>query len=126
SMMTISLCMIVQNEEDVLERCLDSIKNLVDEINIIDTGSTDRTIEIAKKYTDHVFYFEWTGKFKDARNESFKHATKDYILYLDADDVLLEEDQEKFMKVKETLFPSIDTVYMIYNEGIDVFSNFNL
>ncbi|HLR52168.1 MAG TPA: glycosyltransferase family 2 protein [Candidatus Avamphibacillus sp.] len=125
-MMTISLCMIVKNEEDVLERCLDSIKNLVDEINIIDTGSTDRTIEIAKKYTDRVFYFEWTGKFKDARNESFKHATKDYILYLDADDVLLEEDQEKFMKVKETLDPSIDSVSMFYNAGIDEFGNVTL
>src|SRR5699024_8931960 len=125
-MMTISLCMIVKNEEDVLERCLDSIKNLVDEINIIDTGSTDRTIEIAKKYTDGVFYFEWTGKFKDARNESFKHATKDYILYLDADDVLLEEDQEKFMKVKETLYPSIDSVSMFYNAGIDEFGNVTL
>src|SRR5690625_3043001 len=122
-MITISLCMIVKNEEDVLERCLDSVKNLVDEINIIDTGSTDRTVEIAKEYTDRVYHFEWTGKFKDARNESFRHATKDYILYLDADDVLLEEDKEKFMKVKDTLNPSVDSVSMFYNAGEDEFGN---
>src|SRR5690625_7736480 len=92
-MVTISLCMIVKNEEDVLARCLESVHHLVDEINIVDTGSTDNTIAIAKRYTNRVFQFEWTGKFKDARNESFKHATKEYIFYLDADDVLIEEDQ---------------------------------
>ncbi len=67
-MVTVSLCMIVKNEEEVLARCLDSIHDLVDEINIIDTGSDDKTVEIAKQYTDRVFFFEWTGKFKDARN----------------------------------------------------------
>jgi len=125
-MVTISLCMIVKNEEAVLARCLDSVHHLVDEINIVDTGSTDRTIEIAKKYTDRVFQFEWTGKFKDARNESFKHATKDYIFYMDADDVLLEEDQEKFKTLKETLDPSVDAVSMYYNAGMDEFGNVTL
>lgn len=125
-MVTISLCMIVKNEEDVLGRCLESIKDLVDEINIIDTGSTDQTIEIAKKYTDRVFFFEWTGKFTDARNESFKYATKDYILYLDADDVLLEEDREKFKLLKETLNPVVDSVSMFYNAGTDEFGNVTL
>lgn len=125
-MVTISLCMIVKNEEDVLKRCLDSVKDLVDEINIVDTGSTDRTVEIAKQYTDRVFFFDWTGKFKDARNESFKYATKDYIFYLDADDVLLEKDREKFKLLKETLDPSVDSVSMFYNAGVDEYNNVTL
>ena len=125
-MVTVSLCMIVKNEEKVLSRCLDSVHHLVDEINIVDTGSTDNTIEIAKKYTDRVYTFEWTGKFKDARNESFKYATKDYIFYLDADDVILEDDQKKFKKLKQTLDPSVDSVSMYYHAGVDEFGNVTL
>ena len=60
-MITVSLCMIVKNEEDVLARCLDSVHDLVDEINIVDTGSDDKTVEIAKRYTDRVFFFPWNG-----------------------------------------------------------------
>src|SRR5690625_6404854 len=93
-MVTVSLCMIVKDEEQVLERCLKSVYDLVEEINVVDTGSTDKTIEIAKKYTDRVFHFKWTGKFKDARNKSFNYATKEYIFYIDADDVLLERSEE--------------------------------
>ncbi|HLR09306.1 MAG TPA: glycosyltransferase family 2 protein [Bacillota bacterium] len=125
-MVTISLCMIVKNEADVLERCLNSVKDIVDEINIIDTGSTDNTTKIAKIYTDRVFHFRWTGKFKDARNESFKHATMDYIFYLDADDVLLEEDREKLKMLKQTLNPAIDSVSMYYHAGIDEYGNVTL
>ncbi|MFB5660869.1 glycosyltransferase [Alteribacillus sp. HJP-4] len=125
-MVTISLCMIVKNEEEVLARCLDSIKDVVDEINIVDTGSTDRTVEIAKEYTDRLFFFEWTGSFTDARNESFKYATKDYILYLDADDVVLEEDRNKLKTLKVTLDPSVDSVSMYYNAGTDEFGNVTL
>ncbi|MDQ0227979.1 glycosyltransferase [Metabacillus niabensis] len=122
-MVTISLCMIVKNEEEVLARCLDTVKDIVDEINIVDTGSTDRTVEIAKQYTDRVFYFEWIGNFAAARNESFKYATKDYILYLDADDVLLEADQKKLLELKETLDPSVDSVSMYYDAGTDEYGN---
>ncbi|GGA75946.1 glycosyltransferase [Ornithinibacillus halotolerans] len=125
-MVSISLCMIVKNEEEVLARCLDTVKDIVDEINIVDTGSTDSTVEIAKRYTDRVFFFEWIGNFAAARNESFKYATKDYILYLDADDVLLEEDQEKLKKLKETLDPTVDSVSMYYNAGLDEFGNVTL
>lgn len=125
-MITISLCMIVKDEEEVLGRCLDSVKDVVDEINIVDTGSTDKTMEIAKAYTNRIFTFEWTGKFKDARNESFKYATKEYILYLDADDVLLEEDKKKLKDLKETLDPAVDSVSMYYNAGIDEYGNVTL
>lgn len=118
--------MIVKNEEEVLARCLDTVKDIVDEINIIDTGSTDRTVEIAKEYTDRVFFFEWIGNFAAARNESFKYATKDYILFLDADDVLLEEDQKKLKSLKETLDPSVDSVSMYYDAGTDEYGNVTL
>lgn len=90
-MISISLYMIVKNEVELLSRCLDTIKDIVDEINIVDTDSSDRTKEIAGQYTERIFEFEWINSFAAARNESFKYATKDYILYLDADDVLLEE-----------------------------------
>ncbi|KAF6587334.1 MULTISPECIES: glycosyltransferase [Paenibacillus] len=87
-MKTISLCMIVKNEEQVLERCLESVKNIVHEIIIVDTGSTDATLDIARKYTDKIHFFKWINDFSAARNESIKNATSDYILVLDADEYL--------------------------------------
>ena len=125
-MITISLCMIVKNEEETLARCLDTIKDIVDEINIVDTGSTDKTKEIAAQYTHKIFDFPWTNSFAEARNESYKYATKDYILYLDADDVLLESDRAKFKALKETLDPSVDSVSMYYDAGTDEFGNVTL
>ncbi|MBP1907229.1 glycosyltransferase involved in cell wall biosynthesis [Paenibacillus turicensis] len=90
-MTTISLCMIVKNEEDVLERCLSSVKDKVNEIIIIDTGSIDDTVEIARKFTDKIFDFKWIDDFSAARNESIKYATSDYILVMDADEYLDNE-----------------------------------
>ena len=78
-MVEISLCMIVKNEEKVLARCLDSIAGLMDEIIIVDTGSTDKTKEIAGKYTDNIYDFEWIDDFAAARNFAFSKATKEYI-----------------------------------------------
>lgn len=89
-MVSVSLCMIVKNEEDVLARCLESVEDLVDETVIVDTGSTDRTREIAARFTNRIFDFPWRDDFAAARNESFAHASMDYCLWLDADDVLLE------------------------------------
>ncbi|RDI41849.1 tetratricopeptide repeat-containing glycosyltransferase family 2 protein [Falsibacillus pallidus] len=113
-MMTLSLCMIVRDEEKVLGRCLDSIGNLVDEINIIDTGSTDGTKELASRYTDRIYDFKWIDDFSAARNFSFSKATKDFILWLDADDVLPEGEQEKFSALKIFLREDIDAVSMPY------------
>ena len=93
-MITISLCMIVKNEQDTLPRCLDSVQGLIDEIVIVDTGSTDRTVEIAKTYTDRVETFPWCDDFAAARNFSFSLARKEYCLWLDADDVFLPDDRE--------------------------------
>ncbi|MDL2248525.1 glycosyltransferase [Tyzzerella sp. OttesenSCG-928-J15] len=106
--------MIVKNEEKNLLKCLDSIHDLVEEINIVDTGSTDKTIEIAKKYTDRIFFFEWINDFSAARNYSFSKATKEYILWLDADDVIYEEDRIKLKELKQTLNPEVDIIYTDY------------
>src|SRR3989339_222145 len=77
---TISLCMITKNEGRYLEQCLNSVKEIVDEIIIVDTGSTDKTKEIAKKFKAKIIDFKWIDDFSAARNESLKHATKDWIL----------------------------------------------
>lgn len=102
-MSTISLCMIVKNEEDILDRCLKSVKKLVDEIIIVDTGSTDKTIEIAKKYTNKVFSFKWINDFSAARNYSFSLATSDYLLWLDADDIIPKSTLNNLLKIKPFL-----------------------
>lgn len=122
-MITISLCMIVKNEEEVLWNCLNSAKDVVDEIIIVDTGSTDKTKAIAREFTDKIYDFEWIDDFATARNESFRYATMNYILWLDADDVLLPEDQKKLLELKKKLTPSIDSITMIYHYGFDDFGN---
>ncbi|MEW9096447.1 MAG: glycosyltransferase [Clostridiaceae bacterium] len=125
-MITISLCMIVKDEQDVIARCLDSIKDIVDEIIIVDTGSTDNTKEIIKIYTDKVFDFKWIDDFSAARNYAFSKATKDFILWLDADDVILEEDREKFKELKQNLNNKVDAVMMKYNAAFDENGNVTL
>jgi glycosyltransferase involved in cell wall biosynthesis len=118
-MITISLCMIVKDEEESLDRCLESIKGVSDEIIIVDTGSTDLTKEIARKWTPHVFDFKWVDDFSAARNYSFDQAKMDYILWLDADDILLPEDRQKILKLKQSLDLSVDAISMIYHTLFD-------
>ena len=91
-MNTISLCMIVKNEEDVLERGLESAAEVM-----VDTGSTDRTESIARKCADLVEHYKWTDDFAAARNFAFSKATMDYICWLDADDVIDEKNRKLFM-----------------------------
>lgn len=122
-MINVSLCLIVKNEEAYLERCLSSFADLVEEIIIVDTGSTDRTKEIASAFTDRIFDFPWIDDFSAARNYSFKQATQDYIMWVDADDVISEEDRIQFKELKENLPPDIDSVTMLYHLGRDVFGN---
>lgn len=123
TMITISLCMIVKNEEDTISHCLESVKDIVDEINIVDTGSTDKTKEILSIFTNRIFDFQWVDDFAKARNYSFQQATKDYILWLDADDVILESDQKKLLKLKETISEDVDSVMMNYHLATDEFGN---
>lgn len=113
-MPTISLCMIVRNEEKSLGRCLSTVADIVDEIVIVDTGSTDRTKEIAAGYGARLYDFEWIQDFAAARNYSFSHATCEYIMWLDADDVIEEADRERFKALKATLSPEYHSVGMRY------------
>jgi len=93
--MTLSLCMIVKDEEEMLPRCLGAVAEFVDEIVIVDTGSSDRTVEIAESFGARVLHHAWTGSFADARNVSFDAASCDWTMYLDADEVLVAEDGPK-------------------------------
>ncbi len=114
-MATISLCMIVKNEEAILARCLDCLVDLMDEIIIVDTGSTDATKEIAARYTDKIYDFEWINDFSAARNFSFSKATMEYIYAPDADEVLDEENRQAFAFLKEALVPEVEIVQMKYH-----------
>lgn len=92
--MRLSVCMIVRDEEQMLPQCLAAVVGAVDEIVIVDTGSTDATIEIARSFGARVIEREWTGSFAEARNVSFDMATGDWLMYLDADEVLVRDDRE--------------------------------
>ncbi|OPY11330.1 MAG: SPBc2 prophage-derived glycosyltransferase SunS [Syntrophus sp. PtaB.Bin001] len=89
---SLSLCMIVKNEEKHLIKCLKSVRDVVDEMIVVDTGSTDKTIDIARIFGAKIFEFPWTGDFSAARNHSLDQATGDWILILDADEVISECD----------------------------------
>lgn len=118
--MTISLCMIARDEEAVLGRCMEGVKGLVDEVVILDTGSVDRTKEIAGEYTDKVYDFTWVDDFSAARNAAFGYATGDYAMWLDADDVLEEEDREKFRALRRRMEEEWPDVVMLpYHTGFD-------
>lgn len=95
---TISLCMIVKNEEKFLGQCLESVEDVVDEIVIVDTGSTDSTVEIAKKFTDKIYFHEWEGSFSKARNQAMQYCSCDWILQLDADEAFRREDIPLLLK----------------------------
>ncbi|RKY88244.1 hypothetical protein DRQ09_03195 [candidate division KSB1 bacterium] len=96
---SLSLCMIVKNEEENLPVCLDSVKDIVDEIIIVDTGSTDGTKRVAEKYGAKIFDFEWCNDFSRARNFSISKASGDWILYLDADEKVEKEDCKKILDI---------------------------
>ena len=112
--MTVSLCMIVKNEENVLARCLDSFKELVDEIVIVDTGSTDRTKEIAARYTEKLYDFVWISDFAAARNFAFSKCSGDYIYSADADELIDAENAEKFRALMQVMEPEVEIVQMWY------------
>ena len=87
-MIRLSLCMIVKNEEAVLTRVLASAIQFADEILVADTGSTDRTVEIARQYTKHIYHYPWNDDFAAARNFICEKVTTEYWMWLDADDVV--------------------------------------
>lgn len=116
-MPVISLCMIVRNEETVLGRCLDSVADLVDEIIIVDTGSTDATKAAAALYEAKVYDFPWQEDFSAARNYAVSQAVGDYWMWLDADDVIEGENRQKLQKILEN--PGADMVYLPYFLSFD-------
>lgn len=118
-MVSVSLCMIVKNEEEVLARCLESVKNFADEIIIVDTGSSDHTKKVAGKYTGQIFDFPWEDDFSAARNYAFSKGQMDYLMWLDADDAITPENAEKLQYLKHTLSPETDVVMMLYAAAFD-------
>lgn len=101
--MKLSACMIVKNEEETIARCLDCVKNFADEIIIVDTGSKDNTVNLVKEYTTKIFHFDWINDFSAARNFSFSKATCEYIMWIDADDIITDENIEKIKQLKTHL-----------------------
>ena len=116
-MKKISVCMIVKNEELVLDRCLECVRQFADEIVVVDTGSIDKTKEIASKYTDKVYDFVWCDDFSKARNYSFSLASCDYVMWLDADDVLEYSEIEKINQLKLNM--DADTYMLKYATNFD-------
>lgn len=90
--MTLSLCMITKNEESVLKQCLLNVKDLVDEIIIVDSHSTDATCDIAKEFNAKIIQHKWTNSFSDARNVGLRYAKRSWILVLDADEIISSKD----------------------------------
>ena len=114
----LSVCIIARNEEAVLGRCLESVREVADELIVVDTGSTDQTVEIAGGYGARIGHFAWCDDFSAARNESLKLATGDWILWLDADDYLLDVDREKVRQIKGRE-PDQAFYFTLVNEGAD-------
>jgi FkbM family methyltransferase len=99
----LSACLIVKNEETNLAPCLESILGVADELIVVDTGSTDRTKEIARQYGARVFEFPWVDSFAAARNESLRRATGDWIFWMDADDRLSADNRERLRQLVDRL-----------------------
>jgi len=104
--MEISFCVIVRNNQDTVNSCLDSVKGNVEEIIVVDTGSADNTLEIAKKFTDKIFYLKWNDDFSAAKNFAIEKAKYPWILFLDSDEAISKED---ILKLKELAEKSINT-----------------
>ena len=118
-MATVSLCMIVKDEEEVLGRCLDCFGKAADEIILVDTGSRDRTKEIAKAYTDKIYDFAWQDDFSAARNYGLEKASMEYCMWVDADDVMRPQAREKLLELKAEIPRDTDMVFLPYQTGFD-------
>lgn len=115
--MTLSVCLIVKDEEEVIERVLTCAKVFADEIIVVDTGSTDGTIEIAKKFTEKIYFFAWCDDFSAARNFAFEKAGCEYVMWLDADDIITEENGKKIKVLLDGA--DFDMAFLPYASGLD-------
>lgn len=113
-MTSISLCMIVKNETETLDKALKSIEKVVDEIIIVQTFPSPETKKVCDKYNAKTYDFKWIDDFSAARNFAFSKATKDYILWMDADDFWEEQEVEKFLALKANMDTSVDAWMMGY------------
>jgi glycosyltransferase involved in cell wall biosynthesis len=116
---SLSVCIIARDEEEIIPRLLDCVTKFADEIIVCDTGSTDRTKEIAIMYGAKVVEFEWNDNFSDARNFSFSKATKPYVFWCDADDVIPDDTINAINALKETANDDVDVYTMLYNLAFD-------
>ncbi len=114
--MLLSVCMIVRDEEKTLPRCLESIRGLFDELVIVDTGSSDGTAALAKTYTPNVIFLPWKDDFSYARNKAFGHANGEFLLWLDADDIVEETDFSALRAFLKNESP--DMVFCPYYAGM--------
>jgi glycosyltransferase involved in cell wall biosynthesis len=96
---TVSACLIVRNEERCLDRCLSSLRGAVDELVVVDTGSADRTVEIAQAHGARVGFFAWCDDFAAARNAALDLATGDWVLSIDADEWLIDDRARAFVRL---------------------------
>ncbi len=116
---SVSACMIVKNEEELLPDCLASIRDWVDEIIVVDTGSTDRTAEIARSFGAKVYHHPWEGDFSKARNQSLSYASGEWIFIIDADERMFAEDippLQKLLRDRRAQVISIN-VYNVYGDA---------
>jgi glycosyltransferase involved in cell wall biosynthesis len=109
----VSLTMIVRDEEQNLPACLESVRGIFDEIVVVDTGSTDRTVEIAQNFGARVWRFTWVDDFAAARNEALSRATGDYAFWLDADDVVDPPERVKLQKLLGSLRPDEPSGFVV-------------
>lgn len=112
-MTRLSACMIVKNEEEMLPRCLESIQGTVDELIVVDTGSTDRTMEIARSFGAKIYEHPWQNDFSLHRNQSIGYATGDWILIIDADErLVLDRTPEELKRFLNQIPKKFDAVAM--------------
>jgi tetratricopeptide (TPR) repeat protein len=133
--MTLTLAMIVKDEQEHLGGCLEAAAPWVDQLVVVDTGSTDRTVEIAREHGAEVLHHAWTGDFAAARNVSFEAATCDWVMYLDADEVLVDGEgpklrellghvwREAFFLVETNYTGSIEDGTAVTHNALRIFRN---
>jgi tetratricopeptide (TPR) repeat protein len=120
---TLSVCMIVRDEEEILPRCLNSVQTIADELIVVDTGSKDNTMSIADKFGAKVFQFEWCDDFSAARNESLKHANSDWVFQVDADDELVSDSVSS---LKKAIRSPWCLIYLVrQDDGVDASRRFS-
>ncbi len=122
-MPTLSLAMIVKNEEKNLGHCLASVRGLVDEMVVVDTGSTDGTVALAERFGARVGHFPWTGDFGAARNESLRLCTGDWVLILDADEAV---DVLDHAKIREAIAQDTPAAYNLISRNYSESAGFVL